>query len=151
MDAADTEDVGVKIDDLEANGAGHMEVAGSGIAASICSNKAFTMSGLKIATDLSDCLPDGIKIPEMFSAPTRLLSKYSQGRCWPLVGYDMCRTCLRYGRRPKNRRSVLEVTCEAYKCTLCAASPCLPEDNGPAWRPAAASSGAGGTAEPPQR
>ena len=80
----------------------------------------------KIATDLNDCLPDGIKIPEMFSAPTRLLSKYSQGRCWPLVGYDMCRTCLRYGRRPKNRRSVLEVTCEAYKCTLSAASPCLP-------------------------
>ena len=59
------EDVGVKIDDLEANGAGHMEAAGSGIAASICSNKAFTKSGFKIATDLSDCLPDGIKNPEI--------------------------------------------------------------------------------------
>ena len=30
--------VGVKIDDLEANAAGHMEAAGSGIPASRCSN-----------------------------------------------------------------------------------------------------------------
>ena len=33
------EDVGVKIDDLGANGAGHMEVAGSGIAASYAQTK----------------------------------------------------------------------------------------------------------------
>ena len=57
--------VGVKIDDLEANAAGHMEAAGSGIAASICSNKAFTKSGLVIATVLSECLPHGITIPEI--------------------------------------------------------------------------------------
>ena len=59
------EDVVVKIDDLGANGAGHMEATGGGIAASICSNKDFTKSGLKITTDLSDCQPDGIKIPEI--------------------------------------------------------------------------------------
>jgi len=59
------EDVDVKIDDFGANGAGHMEVTGGGIAAFTCSNKAFTKSGLKITTDLSDCQPDGIKIPEI--------------------------------------------------------------------------------------
>ena len=48
------EDVVVKIDNLRANGAGHMEVTGNGIAASICSSKAFTKSGLKMTTDLSD-------------------------------------------------------------------------------------------------
>ena len=51
------EDVVVKIDDLRANGAGHMEVTGNGITASICSNKDFTKSGFEITKDLSDSPP----------------------------------------------------------------------------------------------
>jgi len=59
-----TEDVYVKIADFGANGGGHMEVTGGGMAAFTCSNKVFTKSGLKITTDLSDCLI-GITIPEI--------------------------------------------------------------------------------------
>ena len=55
----------MKFDDLVANSAGHIEVTGSGIAASICSSKAFTKSGFKMTTDRSDCQPCGIKIPEI--------------------------------------------------------------------------------------
>jgi len=60
----------VKIADFGANGGGHMEVTGSGgiiwesTAAFTCSNKVFTKSGLKITTDLSDCLT-GVTIPEI--------------------------------------------------------------------------------------
>jgi len=52
----------VKINDLGANGAGHMEMEMAGVT---CSNKSFTKSGLKITTDLSDCLPDDLTIPEI--------------------------------------------------------------------------------------
>ena len=59
------EDVDVKIDDFGANGGGHMDVTGGGIAAFTCSNKVFTKRGLKITTDLSDCHPNGITISEI--------------------------------------------------------------------------------------
>lgn len=56
-----TETVDVKIDDFAA-GAGHMEVAGDGIAGFTCANKEFSKGGQDITTDLTDCQPDGIAI-----------------------------------------------------------------------------------------
>merc|ERR1712187_719873 len=56
-----TENVDVKISDYTA-GAGHIDVAGDGIAAFTCTNKDFSKSGQDISTDLTDCQPDHIKI-----------------------------------------------------------------------------------------
>jgi hypothetical protein len=79
----------VKIDDFGANGACHMEVTGGGIAAFTCSNEAFTKSGFKITTDLSDCQPDGIKIPEIdFCSDQDAVKVTVKADAVPLVGYD---------------------------------------------------------------
>jgi len=59
-----TENVDVKIVDY-ANGAGHINVAGDGIEAFTCDNKDFSKAGQAITTDLSDCAPSGITIPEI--------------------------------------------------------------------------------------
>lgn len=59
-----TENVDVKITDYT-GGNGHINVAGDGIEAFTCDSKPFTKSGQDIATDLSDCAPSGITIPEI--------------------------------------------------------------------------------------
>jgi len=59
-----TESVDVKLVDF-ASSAGHINVAGDGIAGFTCDNHDFTKSGQAITTDLSDCQPDGISISKV--------------------------------------------------------------------------------------
>jgi len=59
-----TETVDVKLVDF-ASSAGHINVAGDGIAGFTCDNHDFSKSGQAINTDLSDCQPDGISISKV--------------------------------------------------------------------------------------
>lgn len=58
------ETVRVTIKDFTA-GTGHIDVVGSGIQDISCVSKAFQKAGQTITTDLSDCLPSEVSIPEI--------------------------------------------------------------------------------------
>ena len=61
-----TDYLDVKIHDLGAGGAGHMEVSGGYLGAAFtCPNEDFTKTGQKISADLSDCQTTGLSIPEI--------------------------------------------------------------------------------------
>merc|ERR1711959_129362 len=48
-----------------ASGAGTLDLAGTGIKGFTCADHSFTKSGQEVTTDLSDCLPDGVTVPEV--------------------------------------------------------------------------------------
>lgn len=48
-----------------ANGAGVMNLKGSGIMGFSCGSRSFTSSGQSVSVDLSDCLPSGVSVPNV--------------------------------------------------------------------------------------
>jgi len=48
-----------------ANGAGVMNLKGSGIMGFSCGSHSFTSSGQSVSVDLSDCLPSGVSVPNV--------------------------------------------------------------------------------------
>jgi len=59
-----TETVQVTLNDLD-SGAGHFDIAGSGVEGFTCAGKEFSKSGQAITTDLSDCVPSTVAINEI--------------------------------------------------------------------------------------
>merc|ERR1712046_395179 len=47
------------------NGAGTMDLTGTGIEGFTCADHSFTVSGQEVNVDLSDCLPSGVTLPDV--------------------------------------------------------------------------------------